>query len=158
MTHMGAFRTSTILTLIILNAATALFMETKMTNFYQLEILILLSGLFASLVLIVLLAVDAEIAWPAAILYFSLAIANNIFLYSTTQHTPAFLIAVVLNLFGFLISTLSSTCNNDSEDYTEPSHEPTETAPPVETYDIKEPIVTHEPEKKQRSRKKKSEQ
>ncbi len=151
---MGAIRTIIIYALIVFNAAAAMYMETHMASWYKLEIAVILFGMLASLILMIALAVDAEWSWPFSVLYFSTAIANNTFEFAVSKRYLAFLLVVLVNLFGFLISILSIVDRKQEEccEAAETAQEPQESLP-VETYDVSQPTVTVE-KKKGKSRKK----
>lgn len=145
---MGAIRLIIIYTLVVLNAAAAVYMEMHMTSWYRLEMLVILVGLLASLIVMIALAVEAEWAWPLTTIFFSLAIANLVFEFSLTKRYIAFLIALVLNVFGFLISILSVGEIEPEPLPPEPTPaSPPMDSPPIETYDVNKP--------KKRGRKKK---
>lgn len=148
---MGAIRTIIIYALIVFNTAAAVYMETHMVSWYRLEMVAILFGMLASLILMIALAVDAEWGWPFSVLYFSAAIANNAFEFAVSKRYLAFLLVVLVNLFGFLISILSIV-DKKQEEEPEVTETPQE-MPPVETYDVSQPTVTVE-KKKGRPRKK----
>ncbi len=129
---MGAIRLIIIYALIVLNAATALYMERYMGSWYKIELVIIPLGLLASLVVMLMLAVEAEWSWPLSVVFFSMAIANLMFEFAVSKRYIAFLLALLLNLFGFLISILSIV------DKEEPIDDSAPPAPPVETYDAGE--------------------
>jgi len=145
---MGAIRLLIIYTLIVLNAAAAVYMETHMASWYRLEMLVILVGLLASLIVMIALAVEAEWAWPLATIFFSLAIANLVFEFSISRRYIAFLVALVLNVFAFLISILSV-----GEVEPEPLPEsPPPAAPSVETYEVKHEAAGDAPKKRGRKK------
>ena len=143
---MGAIRTIIIYALIILNAAVAIYMEMYMTSFYRIEMAVILFGLLASLILMISLAVDAEWSWPFSVIFFSAAIANNAFEFSVSKRYLAFLLVVLVNLFGFLISILSIASKEPDFESSESLENSPENSPQlqeveqpkVETYEVKE--------------------
>lgn len=140
---MGAIRTVIIYALIVLNVTAAVYMEMRMASWYRLEMVVILFGMLASLILMIALAVDAEWSWPFSVLYFSTAIANSAFEFAVSKRYLVFLLVILVNLFGFLISILSLV-DRKQEDVESEMTETQQEAPPVETYDVSRPTVTVE--------------
>ena len=135
---MGSLRMITIYALILLNVLGALYVETHLNMLAGLEIFVVAAGVVCSFILMIALAVETKWSWSMGIIYFSLALANNTFLFALTRHSLAFLSAIFLNLLGFIISAVSLV---DTE---ENGNENTHSFPPIETYEEEQPTQSVE--------------
>ena len=127
---MGSLRMITTYALILLNILGALYAETHLKTFAGPEIFVIAAGMVCSFILMIALAVETRWSWSMGIINFSLALANNIFLFALTRHPLAFLSTIFLNLLGFIISAVSLVDTDTEENDDENTH----SLPPIETY------------------------
>lgn len=112
---MGAGKLFTTLVIVVLNLALWIFLETKLERFFTLELVLVVLGILLSLILLVSITTRARWAWAFGTIFFSLALANSLFLFWNTRAWGSFLLLLLLNTFGLLMSILSSG-TEDEED------------------------------------------
>ena len=142
---MGAFRVFVILMLLALNFVGAVFLETKMANFFSLELIIIIIGFVITLIAIAGLAFETSWAWPLTTILFAAALANTLFLYFNIHAILTFAGMTLFNTMGLLISIVSI---KEPEDFTSDSA-------PLETYYPPEDAVKVETKKKPAKKRKK---
>ncbi len=116
------------LILLVLNIAAAIFLQTKLIDYYTLEAVFIILLIIIGVILLVGIGVKAGWIWPVTTLYFSASLANLLFLFLSTNAIITFILAVFVNLVGMMIAVLSITKSVESEGAT-----------PVETYNVETP-------------------
>lgn len=127
---MGIGKILTILIILVINFILMIFLETKLEKFFVLELVIIVVGILLALILLAGLAAKAKWAWPFATIFFSLSLANTIFLFWNIKAWISFLLLLFFNTFGLLMSAVS-------EEETDEDWEP-EISEPVETFEPKQ--------------------
>ena len=146
---MGAGRLFTMLVVLILSFIGMIFLETKMERFFALELVIIVVGVLLAIIALLGMASESRWAYPFTTILFALLLANTIFLFVITDAIGTFLIMLVLNLFGFLMSVLSieDISRNAAGTFTP------EMTPPAENYAAEpEAKVTYTAPKAKKSR------
>ncbi len=144
---MGIVRTIAIIVLLFLNFLGAIFLETKLTTYFTLELVFIVIGLILALGMMLGLGLELKWGWPLATIAFSLYLANTVFLYVHTKSFLVFALMLFFNTIGLLISVISI---REDDDFTEEDL-------PLEPYDFdKEPhsIVYDTKTEKKTTRKK----
>ena len=113
---MGIVRTIAIIALLFLNFLGAIYLETKLTNFFTLELVFIVIGLILALGMILGLGLELKWGWPLATIAFSLYLGNTIFLYVLTKSFLVFALMLFFNTIGILISVISI---REEDDFTE---------------------------------------
>lgn len=140
---MGTGKLFLALVIIVLNFLLWVFLETKLQRFFTLELIIIVFGVLLGLILLAGIATSARWAWPFATIFFSLALANALFLYWNIGAWKSFLLLIFLNTAGLLMG-IASTGSSD-EEFTGAGDYVSQESPaaPVETYALgNEPSVT----------------
>jgi len=113
---MGIVRTIAIIALLFLNFLGAIYLETKLTNYFTLELVFIVIGLILALGMILGLGLELKWGWPLATIAFSLYSANAVFLYVLTRSFLVFALMLFFNTIGLLISVISI---REEDDFTE---------------------------------------
>ena len=144
---MGIIRTIAIIVLLFLNFLGAIFLETKLTTYFTLELVFIVIGLIRALGMILGLGLELNWGWPLATIAFSLYLANAVFLYVHTKSFLVFALMLFFNTIGLLISVISI---REEDDFTEEDL-------PLEPYDFDEEphSVVYGTSTKKKSKKKK---
>ncbi|MBD3361780.1 hypothetical protein GF358_03230 [Candidatus Woesearchaeota archaeon] len=142
---MGAIKAVFAFGLLILNFIGALFLFTKLAGGIPvyLEILYVLAALLVSLVYLLGTGFDAKWAGPIGLILFAVNMANAVCLYLLIGAFLTFVLLILVNAMGILLSLFS--LNDEEDDDFEPIAEP------VETYDVE---AEKPAKKKSRKRKK----
>ncbi|MEM4246706.1 MAG: hypothetical protein QXF14_00060 [Candidatus Woesearchaeota archaeon] len=148
---MGFGRLMTVLALLALNLVGMIFLEGKMSEYATLELVIIVVGILLSILALIGIAAESRWSWPFSTVLFSLFLANAVFLFVTVGAFVTFVLLLIVNIIGLLVSVLSI------EDVVK---EPASTHPPelpqIETYSAEEPAqVTYKAPKARRGRRKK---
>ena len=122
---MGIARLIVILAVLVLNFAAAIFLQTKLQTYTNLELAFIILGIIVGIVVLASIGTSAKWAWPVTTLFFSASMANLLFLFLATDAVVIFLAATLVNLIGMMIAVLSITREI-------PMEQPT----PVETYEV----------------------
>ncbi len=125
---MSIARLITILAVLVLNFSAAIFLQTKLQAYSNLELAFIILGIIVGIVVLASIGASARWAWPVTTLFFSASMANLLFLFLATDAIVTFLGATLVNLVGMMIAVLSIT-----------REVPIENPAPVETYDVREP-------------------
>lgn len=113
---MGMARTISIVVLLFLNFIGAIYLETKLSTNYTLELVFIVLGLILALAVILGLGLELKWGWPVATIAFSLYLANALFLYISTKAFLAFALMLFFNTVALLISVISI---GEDDDFTE---------------------------------------
>ena len=108
--------------LIALSLVVSLSLETRMTTGYVFELAVILIGIIVSLGILFGLWIDAEWAYPLAILLFAAATANIVWQFALTKTFMVFAFGLLVNIGGMVL------CFVSLDDY--------QWDDPVEVYDI----------------------
>jgi hypothetical protein len=122
---MGIVRTITIIALLFLNFLGAIYLETKLSTYFTLELVFIVIGLILALGLILGLGLELNWGWPLSTIAFSLYLANTVFLYVLTRSFLVFALMLFFNTIALLMSVISIK----EDDFTEEDY-------PLETYDF----------------------
>ena len=123
---MGIARTITIIVLLFINFLGAIFIETKLTNYYMPELAFIVIGLILAMGVILGLGLELKWGWQISTIAFSLYLANTVFLYVASKQFLVFAIMLFFNTIGLLISVISI---QEKDDFTEEEA-------PLETYEF----------------------
>jgi hypothetical protein len=123
---MGIIRTITIIALLFLNFLGAIYLETKLSTYFTLELVFIVIGLILALGLILGLGLELKWGWPITTIAFSLYLANTVFLYVLTRSFLVFALMLFFNTIGLLMSVISI---KEDDDFTEEDQS-------LETYDF----------------------
>jgi hypothetical protein len=122
-----------VLALFIVNFVGTIFLETKMPQYFTLELVIIIVGILLSVISLVGIAAEARWAWPFSTILFSLLLANSVFLYVNVPAIITFLGLLVVNIFGLLVAIISI------EDVAQSLGAMSPEVAPLETYPAGEP-------------------
>jgi len=149
---MGFGRLLFVMALLALNLVGMIFLESRMERYVALELVIIVLGILLGILALMGIAAESRWSWPFATILFSLFLANAVFLYVVVGAFVTFVLMLIVNIFGLLVSVLSI------EDSVVPAPAGSVPAgsPQVETYNAEEPAeVTYGTGKKKRGRKRK---
>lgn len=122
----------TVLAVLILNFIGVIFLESKMQNYFTLELVIIVVGILLSILALVGIAAESRWAWPFSTILFALFLANVLFLHVNIHAFGTFGVLLFVNTIGLLMSILSI----ENEDASGPWDEG---IPQIETYNKEEP-------------------
>ena len=148
---MGFGRLLTIMAVLVLNFIGAIFLETKMEQYAAVELVIIVVAILLSVIALIGIAAESRWSWPFVTILFALMLANAVFLFVTVGAFVTFVLMLIVNIFGMLVSVLSI------EDSSQPhvSAAPVEQAPAVEPYTEEPAQVTYKAPAAKRGRKRK---
>jgi hypothetical protein len=139
--HMGSGRLLTILAVMVMSFIGTIFLESKMQQHAALELAIIVVAILLSILALVGIAAESRWAYPFATIWFSLSLANSVFLFINVPAFVTFLLLLAVNIFGLLVAILSIEDTVDAVGDWNPS---TEGMVPLETYAAAaEPQVTY---------------
>ncbi len=144
---MSTGRAITVLGLVVLNFIGVIFLETKLQEYFRLELVIIMVGMLLSLIALVGIAAEARWAWPFTTILFALSLANVVFLHVNIGAIGTFLLLLIVNVFGLLMAILSLQDTVESVEI--PQMEPS-----LDTYDEPKEITYNTKPAKKKSRKK----
>jgi hypothetical protein len=104
---MGAGKLLTTLVILVLNFVLAIFVETKLKAFFTLELVFVVLGMLLALILLFGIATGSRWAWPFGTIFFSLSLANAVFLFWNSGAWLSFVLLLLFNVFGLLMAVLS---------------------------------------------------
>ena len=104
---MGMGRLWTILVVMVLSFIGIIFLETKMSQYATLELVIIVVGILLSLIALVGIAGESRWAWPFVTVLFSLSLANIVFEHVNVGAFITFVLLLIVNIFGMLVAVLS---------------------------------------------------
>lgn len=125
---MGIVRILTILFALFMNFVGAIYLETRMTNNFTLELVLIVIGILVSIIMLLGLAFESKWSWPLATIIFSASLANSVFLYFSVNTFLVFGGLLFFNLLGLVISVVSIPEKDDFDSETSDSF-------PVDSYD-----------------------
>ena len=129
-------RLLTLLSIFVLNFIGTLFIESKLEQFFKLELAIVMVGILLAIIALVGIAAEARWAWPFGTILFSLFLANTIFLYANVPAIITFLGLLFVNVIGLMIAILSiEDAIQAASTWTEPSVTESDNMVPLETYE-----------------------
>jgi hypothetical protein len=102
-----AGRLWTILLVLVLSFIGTIFLEGKLEQYAALELVIIVVGILLSIIALVGIAAEARWAWPFTTILFSLSLANLVFLHVNIGAFVTFVLLLLVNVFGMLVSVLS---------------------------------------------------
>ncbi len=105
--QMSAGRLFTVLAVLVLSFIGTLFLESKMEQYFTLELVIIVVGILLSIIALVGVASESRWAWPFSTILFALLLANAVFLYVNVGAFVTFVLLLLVNIFGMLVSVLS---------------------------------------------------
>lgn len=129
---MGAIRLIIVLALLLLNFVGALFLETRMAQYYNLELVLMIIGLIVMAGILLGLVFEARWAWPLSTIFFAASLANSVFLYFNVRSFLVFSGLLLFNLLGLVLSVVSIKEEDDFSEETTDSM-------PAELVDNEEP-------------------
>jgi hypothetical protein len=149
---MGIGRLLVIMATLVLSFIGTIFLESKMEQYAVLELVIIVVGILLSIIALIGIAAESRWSWPFATILFSLLLANAVFLFVNVPAFVTFVLLIIVNIFGMLVSVLSINDSVPSVVSSAPAGE----APQVEPY-VEEPAaeVTYKETKPKRGRRKK---
>ncbi len=151
---MGFGRLLVIMAVLVLNLVGMIFLETKMSEYAVLELVIIVVAILLSILALIGIAAESRWSWAFTTILFSLLLANCVFLFATVGAFVTFVLMIVVNIFGLLVSVLSIGDVSPSVESTAPQSQ--DNIPPVETYTEPAPQVAYKQMSvKKRGRKKK---
>jgi hypothetical protein len=154
--HMGMGRLWTILVVMVLSFVGIIFLESKMSQYATLELVIIVIGILLSIVALVGIAAESRWSWPFATVLFSLSLANIVFEHVNVGAFITFVLLLIVNIFGMLIAVLSIEDVVDTTPWNPEASSVTSDMTPLETYQAAaESKVTYNTAPKKSSRKKK---
>jgi hypothetical protein len=148
---MGFGRLLLVMALLVLNLVGMIFLEGKMEQYAALELVIIVVGILLGILALMGIASEARWSWPFTTILFSLFLANAVFLFVTVGAFVTFVLMVLVDIFGLLVSVLSISDLAPAMQSAAPVGE----APRVEPYTEEPAQVTYGAEKKKRGRRKK---
>jgi len=104
---MGAGKLLTTLVILVINFLLMIFLEKKLESLYTLELVIIVIGMLLALILLIGIAMESRWAWPFGTIFFSLSLANAVFLFWNVGAWLSFVLMLLFNVFGLLMSVLS---------------------------------------------------
>ena len=122
---MAVGRLIAILILLILNLMAAIFLQTKLANYFNLELIFVILLIIIGIILLIGIGLNARWVWPITTLYFAASMANLLFLFLSTDAIITFLGGIFVNLIGMMIAILSITRGVESN--------------PMESYNLETP-------------------
>lgn len=146
---MGAIKFITIVLLLMMNFAGAMFLETRMQSSYTLELVFILIGLMLAAGLLLGMIFDAGWAWPFGAIFFAASLANAVFLYFNVRSFLVFSGLLFFNLLGLVISVISIKEEDFSSETTDAIPEEVHS----EKYSEPEPTVEYKEEPKKKKKK-----
>ena len=149
---MGIGRLLVIMATLVLSFIGTIFLESKMEQYAVLELVIIVVGILLSIIALIGVAAESRWSWPFATILFSLLLANAVFLFVNVPAFVTFVLLIIVNIFGMLVSVLSIEDSSPSVVSTAPAEE----TPHVEPY-VEEPSaeVTYKEPKRGRRKKRK---
>ncbi len=145
---MGSGRLFTLLGVFVLSFIGTIFLESKMDEYFTLELVIIVVGILLAITALIGIAADARWAWPFSTILFALLLANAIFLFVNIGAFVTFVLLLIVNIFGLLVAVLSI---QDISAAIQSSQLPE--APQLETYATEEPAhVTYKAPKAGKAR------
>jgi membrane-bound metal-dependent hydrolase YbcI (DUF457 family) len=138
-------RVLTLLGIFVLNFIGTIFLESKLQEFFKLELAIVVVGILLAVIALVGIAAEARWAWPFSTILFSLILANAVFLYVNVPATITFLGLLFVNVIGLMIAILSiEDAVQAASTWSEPSVTESENMVPLETYEaVANPQVSY---------------
>lgn len=105
-----------VLTSLLLGVALliSLLLETRLTNYVSLELLLIVLGIIAGAFVISGIAEGRRGAWPAASVLFAALLGNFVFLFFNTKTFTLFIVALVVCVVGILLSIMSLPSSVDA--------------------------------------------
>jgi len=125
-----------VLALLVVNFIGTIFIESKMPQYFTLELVIIVVGILLAVISLVGIAAEARWAWPFSTILFSLLLANSVFLYVNVPAIITFLGLLVVNIFGLLVSIISIEDVAQSLGAMNPDVSPLETYPTGESAQV----------------------
>jgi hypothetical protein len=149
---MGIGRLLVIIATLVMSFIGTIFLESKMEQFAVLELVIIVVAILLSIIALIGVAAESRWSWPFATILFSLMLANAVFLFVNVPALITFVLLIIVNIFGMLVSVLSIDDSSPSVVSTAPA----EQTPHVEPY-VEEPSaeVTYKEPKRGRRKKRK---
>lgn len=149
---MGIGRLLVIIATLVMSFIGTIFLESKMGQFAALELVIIVVAILLSIIALIGIAAESRWSWPFATILFSLMLANAVFLFVNVPALITFVLLIIVNIFGMLVSVLSIDDSSPSVVSTAPAGE----SPRVEPY-VEEPSaeVTYKEPKRGRRKKRK---
>lgn len=149
---MGFGRLLVMMAALVLSFIGMIFLESKMTEYATLELVIIVVAILLSILSLIGIAAESRWSWPFATILFALILANSVLQFVTVGAFVTFVLQLLVGIFGLLVAVLSIEDIGSREVSTAPT---TEAVPPVETY-AEEPSaeVTYKAPKADRGRKK----
>ena len=95
---------------VLLNIVTIFLMKTKLDSFAE-SVFLLLLLLFA-LIILKGWKRNAGWAWPAMIIFLSMTLANNVYIFVVTKNITVFILLIILNVWSIVLSMLWSVEKN----------------------------------------------
>ncbi len=146
---MGFGRLLIIMGVLVLNFIGAIFLETKMTEYAALELVIIVVAILLSVIALIGIAAESRWSWAFVTILFALMLANSVFLFVTVGAFVTFVLMLIVNIFGMLVSVLSI----EDSGAVMPASVASE-APAVETYTEEPPAqVTYKAPRTRKARK-----
>lgn len=105
--HMGSGRLLTVLAVMVMSFIGTIFLESKMQQYAALELVIIVVAILLSILALVGIAAESRWAYPFATIWFSLSLANSVFLFINVPAFVTFLLLLAVNIFGLLVAILS---------------------------------------------------
>jgi hypothetical protein len=149
---MGFGRLFVIMCALVLSFIGMIFLESKMTEYAALELVIIVVAILLSVIALIGIAAESRWAWPFSTILFALILANSVFQFVTVGAFVTFVLQLVVGIFGLLVTVLSIEDFGPSVVSNAPA---SEAAPSVEPYTEEPAQVTYSTEKKKRGRRKK---
>ncbi len=137
---MGFGRLFTMMVVLVLNLVGMIFLETKMVDYAVLELVIIVVAVILSILALIGIAAESGWSWPFATILFSLLLANAVFLFATVGAFVTFVLLIIVNIFGLLVSVLSI---GDVSSVESAAPQTQQDIPPVETYTEPAPEVAY---------------
>jgi hypothetical protein len=149
---MGIGRLLVIIATLVMSFIGTIFLESKMEQFAVLELVIIVVAILLSIIALIGIAAESRWSWAFATILFSLMLANSVFLFVNVPALITFVLLIIVNIFGMLVSVLSIEDSSPSVVSTAPAEE----TPHVEPY-VEEPSaeVTYKEPKRGRRKKRK---
>ncbi|MEM4263443.1 MAG: hypothetical protein QW666_00925 [Candidatus Woesearchaeota archaeon] len=129
---MGAIRLIIVLVLLLLNFIGAIFLETRMTQYFHLELVLMILGFILMAGILLGLVFEARWAWPLSTIFFAASLANAVFLYFNVKSFLVFSGLLFFNLIGLVLSVVSI---KEEDDFSEETADST----PAEVVENEEP-------------------
>ncbi len=148
---MGFGRLFTMIVALVLSFIGMIFLESKMTEYATLELVIIVIAILLAVLSLIGVAAEARWSWPFSTILFALILANSVFLFVTVGAFVTFVLQLFVGIFGLLMAVLSIEDSGQSH----VSAAPVEQAPAVEPYAEEASQVTYKQTTKKRGRKKK---